>query len=51
MNDIYVNEGDIIEKGESIGTVGMTGRAPGPHLHLNIYCNNININPELFFVI
>ena len=51
MNDIHVREGDIVEQGKVIGTIGMTGRVTGPHLHWNIYLNNIKINPELLLSI
>lgn len=46
MQDINVKKGDIIKQGDIIGTVGMTGRATGPHLHWNIYWNKIKVNPE-----
>ena len=51
MDDINVNEGDIVKQGSIIGTIGMTGRATGPHLHWNIYLNKIKINPELLLSI
>ena len=47
MHDINAKKGDIIRQGDIIGTVGMTGRATGPHLHWNVYWKNIKINPEL----
>ena len=33
MDKINVKKGDIIKQGDVIGTVGMTGRTLGPHLH------------------
>ena len=51
MKDINVKEGDVVKQGGIIGTIGMTGRATGPHLHWNIYINNIKINPELLLSI
>ena len=47
MEDINVSKGDKVYQGDIIGTIGMTGRATGPHLHMNIYWNRIKINPEL----
>lgn len=47
MDKINVKKGDIIKQGDVIGTVGMTGRTLGPHLHWNVYWQNIKIDPEL----
>ena len=45
MDDIYVSEGEIINKGEPIGTVGNTGLSTGPHLHWSVLLNNTYIDP------
>jgi murein DD-endopeptidase MepM/ murein hydrolase activator NlpD len=29
-----VKDGDIVKKGEPVGTIGMTGRTSGPHVHV-----------------
>lgn len=43
---ITVNEGQYVEKGAVIGTIGNTGKAFGTHLHLEIQNeNNIKENP------
>lgn len=47
MNTIVVNKGQMVSKGQTIGTVGMTGRATGPHLHWAVSLNNTLINPLL----
>ena len=49
MNNIGVKAGQIIKQGEVIGTVGMTGRVTGPHLHLGVSLNDARVEPRLFF--
>jgi len=48
MDNIQVTEGQNIKRGEQIGTVGMTGRVTGPHLHWGVSLNNARVNPLLF---
>ncbi len=36
MNDIYVKEGQLIQKGSLIGLTGNTGQSNGPHLHYEV---------------
>lgn len=45
LGDMYVSEGQEVEKGTAIGTVGMTGRATGPNLLLALYVNDKPVNP------
>lgn len=44
-----VNVGDVVRKGQGIGTVGSTGASTGPHLHYEVLKNGKNINPAGFF--
>ena len=43
-----VEEGVWVEKGQTIGKVGQTGRASGPHLHFEIRKNNKAVDPLLY---
>jgi len=45
LEEISVSVGDKVTQGEKIGTVGMTGRASGPHLHWGIYLNETSVDP------
>lgn len=42
---IVVKEGEEVDKNTVIGTVGHTGWATGPHLHLEVYDNGQTFNP------
>ena len=43
----YVEEGDIVAKGDKIGNVGSTGNSTGPHLHFEIRDYGYLIDPLL----
>ena len=48
MSVIYVEEGQMVAKGDKIGEVGTTGYSTGPHLHWNIRLFETNVDPALF---
>lgn len=48
MDKIDVKVGQQLQKHEKIGTVGMTGRVSGPHLHWVVSLNNTKVDPNLF---
>ena len=45
MGNIYVGIGNEVNPETSLGTVGMTGRTTGPHVHLEMYDKDIAVNP------
>ncbi|MCM1193748.1 MAG: M23 family metallopeptidase [Butyrivibrio sp.] len=45
LESIYVTEGQEVEKGAVLGTLGKTGRAVGPNLLLALYVNDKPVNP------
>lgn len=45
LNSINVKEGDVVQAGQKIGTVGSTGASTGPHLHWGLYVNGKCIDP------
>jgi len=47
MNKITVKQGSRVRQGDQIGTVGMTGRATGPHLHWGINLFKMPLDPKL----
>ena len=51
LDKIYVKENDLVKEGQEIGTVGMTGRATGPHLHWGVYWKNIKVDPNLLLLL
>ncbi len=48
LDRIDVEPGQMVEQGEPIGTVGMTGRVTGPHLHWGVSLNDARVDPTLF---
>ena len=47
MNKTLVSKGDMVEQGQQIGLVGMTGYSTGPHLHFEVRVGNKTLNPWL----
>ena len=45
MGNINVGVGNEVNPEMTLGTVGMTGRTTGPHVHLEIYDRGVAVNP------
>jgi murein DD-endopeptidase MepM/ murein hydrolase activator NlpD len=47
LREVAVEVGQHLAQGDRVGTVGMTGRATGPHLHWGVYWFERAIDPAL----
>jgi murein DD-endopeptidase MepM/ murein hydrolase activator NlpD len=45
LDTIDVKDGDFVNKGAKIATMGNTGNSTGSHLHWGLSINNIRVNP------
>lgn len=46
-----VQAGDVVQRGDQLGVVGMAGTlSSGPHLHVELWKNGSHIDPMLYFV-
>lgn len=46
MSKRAVEEGQTVKEGDTLGYVGSTGFATGPHLHWGMYVNGLPVNPR-----
>ena len=47
LERLLVKEGQKVEQGQPIGTVGTTGRVTGPHLHWGVNLFRVGLDPAL----
>jgi len=48
LDTVSVTEGQVINQGDQIGTMGNTGWSTGPHLHFEVRILKIPVNPRRF---
>lgn len=46
MSKRLVQKGEVVHSGDTIGTVGSTGRSTGPHIHYELHVNGGRVNPR-----
>ena len=47
-SELLVREGETVRQGQTIGRIGATGRATGPHLHWGLVWHGARLDPLLF---
>jgi murein DD-endopeptidase MepM/ murein hydrolase activator NlpD len=50
MEKTSVKEGQTVNRGDLIGTVGNTGRTTGPHLHYEVRIGGVPVNPMRYIL-
>ena len=48
LSSISVRVGSVIQKGGTLGRVGSTGRSTGPHVHYEVWYDDVVKNPNSF---
>lgn len=48
LSKIHVVVGEVIQRGQVIGTVGTTGKTTGPHLHYEVHVQETPVNPAKY---
>ena len=46
LSEIKVQAGQEVKKGQTLGRIGSTGRATGPHLFFGVRWHDARINPQ-----
>jgi len=46
--DLLVEAGDVVKRGQVIGSIGSTGRSTGPHVHFEVLKNGKKVDPKRY---
>ena len=47
-DELLVEVGDIVKRGDTLGALGSTGRTTGPHVHIEVLKNGRHVNPAQY---
>lgn len=50
LQDVAVEKGQVVKRGDLLGYVGSTGRCTGPHLHYEVFVLDKLVNPVSFIL-
>lgn len=49
-SSVCVTVGQSVRRGDLLSRMGMTGRAVGPHLHYEVLCDGVQMDPDDFII-
>ena len=50
LDKILCKNGDKVQRSDTIGLVGNSGRSTGPHLHYEVHLSGVPVNPTKYFM-
>ena len=50
LDKILKEQGELVQRGEVIGHMGISGRTTGPHLHYEVRLNGVPMNPTKYIL-
>ncbi len=51
LSSFLVQEGQVVDAGTPIATVGSTGRSTGPHLHFEVRREDVSVDPNRYLAV